>query len=423
MKSLFFLIFFSLNIFSQPVKITLEDAIKIALENNKEIKKVKFENEGIYGRYLEERSQAFPKLSFYGYGSKQMDETFYKFSQGLFPKEQDVLSYNISLNQTLYSWGKIGAAIRAARLALESTEVSLKLSEEEVKKATIEAFYDVLFQKELIRISEENLKQKENHLREAEGRFELGVGTEYDILAAKVNFENAKTNLLKAENGLNILKERLKFILGIDYEIETIGNLEISGEEEYTFEDAFSIALKERKELKLQELYEKGRYEFIKIQKSQNKPKIFLDAYFERRNLKAGEMDLNVSSWNYTLNLSIPIFDGFRTKGSVIEAESEYNKAKLEREKLMDSIRLEIKQAIFELEEAKKVLSASRETLKLAEKWFQMAEEGYKLGVKTNLDVEDAQLNLSNAKVNLAKAKKDYIVSQVKLKRAMGVLE
>ncbi|MEJ5165504.1 MAG: TolC family protein, partial [Thermoanaerobaculia bacterium] len=86
MRTLFFIVLFSLNIFSEPVRITLEDAIKIALENNKEIKKVKFENEGIYGRYLEERSQAFPKLSFSGYGSKQMDETFYKFSQGLFPK-------------------------------------------------------------------------------------------------------------------------------------------------------------------------------------------------------------------------------------------------------------------------------------------------------------------------------------------------
>lgn len=423
MKKIFILIFFSFNLLSEPLKITLEDALKIALENNKEIKKVKFENEGIYGRYLEERSQAFPKINVLGSGSKQMDETFYKFSQGLFPKEQDVLSYNISLSQTLYSWGKIGAAVRAAQLALDSTEVSLKLSEEEIKKETIEAFYDVLFQKELIRISRENLKQKENHLREAEGKFELGVGTEYDILAAKVNYENAKVNLLKAENGLNILKERLKFILGIDYEIDPVGELELVKEDEITFENAFAVALKERKELKLQELIEKGRYEFIKIQKSQNKPKVFLDAYFERRNLKAGEMDLNVSSWNYTLNLSIPLFDGFRTKGSVLEAESEYNKAKLEHEKLIDAVRLEIKQAIFELEEAKKVLKASEETLKLAEKWCQMAEEGYKLGVKTNLDVEDAQLNLSNAKVNLAKAKKDYIISQTKLKKAMGVLE
>lgn len=418
----FFLLIFSFNLFSEPLKINLKDAINIAIENNKEIKKTKLENEGIYGRYLEERAQAFPQISFFGNGIKQMDETFYKFSEGLFPKEQDVLSYNISLNQTIYSWGKIGAAIKAANLALMSRDYSMKLTEEEVKKITIESFYDVIFQKELIKIAKENLKQKENHLKEAESKFSLGVGTEYDILAAKVNFENARVNLLKAENGLNILKERLKFILGIDYEIEPEGKLEVEFVEEPSFEESFEIALKERKELKLQELYEDGRYQFIKIQKSQNKPKVYLSAYFERSNLKAGDLDLNVTSWNYTLNLTIPLFDGFRTKGLVIEAESEYNKAKLEKEKIIDSIRLQIKQALFELKEAGNVLKVSEEAVELAEKWYKMAEEGYKLGVKTNLDLEDALLNLSNSKVNLAKAKRDYIVSLTNLKKAMGTL-
>jgi len=418
----FFLLIFSLNLFSEPLKINLQDAINIAIENNKEIKKTKLENEGLYGRYLEERAQAFPQISFYGNGTKQMDETFYKFTQGLFPKEQDVLSYNISLNQTLYSWGKIGAAIKAAKLALKSRDYSLKLTEEEIKKLTIEVFYDVIFQKELVKIAEENLRQKENHLKEAESKFSLGVGTEYNILAAKVNFENAKVSLLKAENGLNILKERLKFVLGIDYEIEPEGSLEVEFEEKPSFDTSFEIALKERKELKLQKLYEDGRFEFIKIQKSQNKPKVYLSAYFERSNLKAGDLELNASSWNYTLNLTIPLFDGFRTKGNVIQAESEYNKAKLEKEKIIDSIKLELKQALFELEEAENVLKVSKEAVDLSEKWFKMAEEGFKLGVKTNLDVEDAQLNLSNSKVNLAKAKRDYIVSLANLKRAMGTL-
>ncbi len=422
MKYFMIILFFSFSLISEPVKITVEDAIKIGTEENKEIKKTKYENDFIYGKYLEERAQAFPQVSATGYGSKQMDETFYKFSQGLFPKEEDVMGYHLSIDQTIYSWGKIGSAIRAAKLALDSTEVSLNLTKEEIKKIIIEAFYDVIFQKELIEISKENLNQKEEHLREAESKFELGVGTEYDILAAKVNLENAKTNLLKAENGLNILIERLKFILGIDYEIDPVGELTFKEEKIPTFEEGFEIALSQRKELKLQELYEKGRYEFIKIQKSQNKPKVFLSSYFERNNLKTGDYEINASSWNYTLNLSIPLFDGFRTKGSVIEAESEYNKAKLEKEKLIDSIRLEIKTSLYELEEAEKVLRVSEKTKELALRWYEMAKEGYKLGVKTNLDVEDAQLNLSNAKVNLAKAKKDYIISLIKFKKAMGVL-
>ncbi len=419
LKIILFLIF-SFNLISQ--EITLEEALKIALENNKNIKETKFNNDYIYGRYLQERSQAFPKLNAIVYDSKQSDETFYKFSQGLFPKEQDILAYEISLDQTLYSWGKISSAIKASRYALQSTDISLKLTEEEVIKITLEAFYDVLLQKELVKISKENLKQKENHLKKAEDKYELGIGTEYEILAAKVNLENAKTSLIKAENGLKILKERLKFVLGVDSDIEPIGDLEVKEEIILSYEEALKIALEERKELKIQELIEKGQREFINIQSSQNKPKLSLTGSYSRKNLQAGNYEIDASSWNIYLNLSIPIFDGFRTKGSVILAKSDYEKAKLEKEKMVDSIKLELYSLINEVKEAIEIIKTTEKTLELAEKWYEMAEEGYKLGIKTNLDLEDAQLNLSNAKVSLAKAKRDYLISIVKLKRSMGIL-
>lgn len=422
-KFIFILILFSFQIFSQEIiKITLEDAVRIAKENNKEIKNTRLNNMAIEGRYLEERSRAFPNISLSGYAAKEGDETFYKFSQGLFPKEQEVLSYDIYLSQTLYSWGKIGASIKAAKFALASIEESLKLTEEEVIKLTTEAFYDVLLQREILRISKENLDQKFRHLEEAEKKYELGTGTEYDILAAKVSYKNAKASNLKAENGLNILKERLKFIIGIEKDFEVEGNLEVKIEKLPKFEEAFQIALKERKELKIQQLYEKGRYEFIKIQSSENKPSVEFSLFFSRKNLSAGDYEINASSWNYMIGLKIPIFDGFRTKGAVIQAKSEYEKSKLQREKLIDEIRLEIQSSLFDAEEAEKILKVSEETVNLAKKWLKMAEDGFKFGVKTRLDVEDAQLNFSNAEANYAKAKRDYLLSWIKLKRAMGIL-
>ena len=51
-----------------------------------------------------------------------------------------------------------------------------------------------------------------------------------------------------------------------------------------------------------------------------------------------------------------------------------------------------------------------------------MAEKGYEFGVKTRLDVDDAELNLVQAQSNLAKAKRDYIVGQANLDWVMGIL-
>jgi outer membrane protein TolC len=57
-----------------------------------------------------------------------------------------------------------------------------------------------------------------------------------------------------------------------------------------------------------------------------------------------------------------------------------------------------------------------------AERLVSMAEKGYEFGVKTRLDVDDAQLNLSQALGNLARARRDYLVAQAALRRAMGTL-
>jgi outer membrane protein TolC len=51
-----------------------------------------------------------------------------------------------------------------------------------------------------------------------------------------------------------------------------------------------------------------------------------------------------------------------------------------------------------------------------------MAEKGYEYGVKTRLEVDDAQLNLSEAQGNLARARRDYIVAEAALRRATGTL-
>jgi len=66
---------------------------------------------------------------------------------------------------------------------------------------------------------------------------------------------------------------------------------------------------------------------------------------------------------------------------------------------------------------------ALSDTVKQAERLLSMAEKGYEFGVKTKLDVDDAQLNLTQAKGNLARARRDYMVASVTLEWVKGTLE
>ena len=62
-------------------------------------------------------------------------------------------------------------------------------------------------------------------------------------------------------------------------------------------------------------------------------------------------------------------------------------------------------------------------TVSQAQRLLAMAEKGYEFGVKTRLDVDDAQLNLQLAQSNLAKARRDHLTAQTNLQWAMGTIQ
>ena len=97
--------------------------------------------------------------------------------------------------------------------------------------------------------------------------------------------------------------------------------------------------------------------------------------------------------WDWSI--TFPFFDGFRTKGKVAQARSDVSSLKIDEAKMLDSISLQIRDTVNGVKEAGDIARGLAGTVSQAEKLLQMAEKGYEYGVKTRLEVEDAELNLS----------------------------
>ena len=69
------------------------------------------------------------------------------------------------------------------------------------------------------------------------------------------------------------------------------------------------------------------------------------------------------------------------------------------------------------------ILTALGGTVTQAEKLLFLAEKGYELGVKTHLEVQDAQYNVLAARANVARAQRDYRVARVSLEWVSGTLD
>ena len=329
----------------------------------------------------------------------------------------------MSLTQPLYTWGQVEAAMRAAKFGIATAGDQLRFYRQAALRDVSAAFYDALLAREFSTIAQQNFDQKTKHLDETRRKFALGVATEYDVLAAQVAVENEKPDAIRTENQIRTTRERLRFLLGISEEqIEVRGQLFASVEPVEQYDEALRKAHEKRPELAQLRNQLGLSTELVKVAGAGNKPRLDLRATTGYKTVILGRDDFNGKTWSVGLIATFPFFDGFRTKGKVAQAQSDVLSLKIDEAKTLDSISLQVRDTVNAVKEAEDIARGLTGTVSQAEKLLQMAEKGYEYGVKTRLEVDDAELNLSSARGNLARAYRDYLVAKVTLTWAMGIL-
>lgn len=403
--------------------LTLEEALQITSESNKDIQKALEYRNWVEGRYVEERAAALPQFTILSGATMDKDESQKAFGSD-FSVRRNSGSAELGLSQALFTWGQTAAAIRAAKVGLATADDQLRIFQQAAFRDVSAAFYNILLAKELHRIAVLDLEQKTRHLDEARKRFTAGVATDYDVLAARVTAANAQPEVIRAENLIRIARERLRFLLGADGpDIDVRGDLQTSMSPYPTFEEALETAVNNRPELSDLRHRKQIGEEIVKIVQAGDKPRVDLKAAYGWRYLDLGSgQNANGAAWLVGVYLTYPIFDGFRTQGQVSQAKSNVTTLKIEEAKLLDGIRLEVRDAGYVLKESEETIKALSGTVEQAERLLLMSEKGYEFGVKTRLDVDDAQFNLTSARGTMARAQRNYLVSRVNYEYVMGIL-
>ncbi len=415
--------FFSKAHAAETRTLTLDQALSIAMEKNRDIEKAREYAKYVQGRYVEERAAALPQLALNAGATLSKDESqgFIGMTSRQFNRTADV-----TLSQPLYTWGKIGAAIRAAEVGLKTADEQLRLYRQAAYRDVSAIFYDILLAKELNRLAQENLAQKIRHQDEARRKFSSGVATDYDVLAADVAVDNARPESIRSANSISIAKERLRFLLALEGgEPDVTGTLDGAAERSPEGGAALETALKQRPELGDARLRIGIYNELVTIAAADDKPRLDLRGsagwHWQEMQGSGPNQNSNGAAWNIGAYLTFPFFDGLRTSGRVTQARSDLRSRQIDESRLRDSIALEVHDALNAVKEASEIVQALSSTVRQAERLVQMAEKGYEFGVKIRLEVDDAQLNLVQARSNLARSQRDLHVALVNLKWAMGV--
>jgi len=405
--------------------LSLERCINLALANNQDLKIAQKRIVESKGKKQEAFGNFLPTLSASGSytrlkESPKMSVSFGGYEETFELGPEDLYSTQLTLRQPLFAWWKIYHGDKQARLDYMLVNEEYKQVKNNLIFEVKRAFYNVLLARQFVIIAKEGIDVTDSHYRTTRALYKEGRVSDYDVSRAKVQLVNNQTELIKAKNNLKLAREELSFLLNTkleeDWEIKGDFPLE---KREVSLEDALGKAFAERSEIRQLMIQEEVGKVSIKLARAENRPNLDFLANYQYTNPFYNREEWG-ESWNVILSLNFPLFSGLSNMGRVKQAKAGLEQVKILRSQVEQRIKLEVRKAIFDMEEARERIEAQKENVELARANLKIAEERHRLGLMSEIELRDAQLSLTQAETDYFQALYDYNVASAFLDKAVG---
>lgn len=336
-------------------------------------------------------------------------------------------SARISVSQSIFEGGYNIFNYTRNRHLKKSAEYTFENTKQTTIYVVKERYYNLLAAEKLSEVAEETIKSSEESYKRAQVLFDVGKVPKSDVLKAKVQLETDKLTLIEAQNSLAIARASLNHVLGfdVDRKIQVVDNLDVP-EIVVSYEDAVKNAFTFHPSL-MKGMYDvKASKSDIGMAVSQYLPS--LSAYYSYNwSHRDFEQIKNIFdkdyNWYAGFSLSLPIFQGFSRVANLSKARLNHKSNLEAMEQTKRDVALEVKQAYFEVEQAKKKIAVTRNAVEAAEEDLRLNKEKYSLGAGTMLDLINAQVSYTEAKSENIQALYNYKYTIARLQKAMGKLE
>jgi len=417
-----------------PNNITLDDAIRIAVRQNPQILLAIQQIEQTRGQIITVRAEALPLVALSGVYS-QVDPRLLGTSTSsgtttstAFTGADKTWNISVTATQLLYSGGQVGAAIKIAKLTLDSNYFNLRDVIDQTISNVYQQFYTVLLDRELIAVQEESVGLLQSQLNDQKNRFAAGTVPRFNVLQAEVALSNQIPLLINAKNQYVISQTTLAQTLGIDYDIwrpdtgkvNVVGNLDVHYRD-VNEDEAISMARTRRAFLKVQRQSILIQLQQIKVALAGYQPTLTADGGYKVGSSPLSDrLDDTVNGWFVGVNGNWNIWDSGATYGRVKTARAQLESAKATYDAAVLTVNLQVQQAIANLKEARETIQSQVENVKEALEAVRLAQERLAAGAGVQLDVLNAQVALEQARTNELQSRHDYNVALAQLDYAIG---
>src|SRR5438552_2058425 len=411
---------------SAPLRLSFADAVNLAAGKTPVVELATLRTTEADARVRQARAALLPSLS--GSGA-WLNRSFNSRSIGIsFPGVPELIgpfnNYDARFNaaQTLFDWSSV-ARVRAAGAQADGSRAERGVTVEGSVLTTALAYVRAVRAQSVVAARQADSVIAAELVGLADAQRAAGVSPAIDVTRARAQLATAEGLLLVARNQLDRGRIDVARALGLDAATPlaftdslapSLGAADVPAQRD----SVVTAALTNRPELRAELARAAAARQTGSAIRAERLPRLEL----------AGDYGVNgatvpgaVSTRDLTLQVSVPILDGFRREARLAEQDAVVRESQVREADLRRQIAAEVDAALLDLGSAQAQQAVAREQLRLAESELSQSRERFKAGVAGNIDVITAQAGLIRARDTEIDARFAAAAARISLARAAGV--
>ncbi len=445
---------------SEPLPLTLDEAIAVALERGHELGMAEAAEDAARARFGQSRSAFLPAVSASASYTKldevpymdasQFGNMFaplmapfeYLVEQGyldpstleglaggtgadkIYMGDDDIYSVGVTVTQPIFMGGALLSATGAAEHGLRAAEYNTLRTEHETRYNVTQAYVLLVQASAALGVMDDAVAQMQGHIGDLEIMYEEGMLLERDIMQARVQMSAIELDRNTARHGVHLAGAALAFRIGLEpgTQVEAIDTLDrplpASGE----LSELLMTAMDERPDLMAMTESVGAADNLVGLARSEFFPQIVAMGSYNWDRPDREYRPEFYDHWSVTIAAQMNVFDWGGRRNRVREASATRLQAERGLELMESAVCLEVEQSWQSYDEALEAIGISERGIAQARESFRVTQEGFRNGVASNSDVLDASTALRTAEMNGVAALARLRLAEARLDLAAGVV-
>jgi outer membrane protein len=416
---------------------TLADALALAYDSNPTLLAQRATQRALDENYVQARAGWRPTVSFQAVGAYQEFRTPSALGQQFIDTNGDGIPdapasgrqetnngfAGLNFDQPIWTGGRTAADVSAAEADVLQGRENLRRVESQVMASVLQAYVDVRRDQEGVRIRHENVDVLQKQLEESKARFDVGEITRTDVAQSQARLSAAEALYASAVAQLAVSRSTYAQVVG-----QNPGELAPEPSLAYllpgNIDDAFTLAEQNSPLLRSQQYAEKGSRARVASARAERMPDLSLRAQFGYTGVAH---PFHSDQWSRVVEgqavVTVPLFSGGLTTSRIRQAVERNNSDRITIETERRAVLQSLSQGWNQLIASRANIGSTEEAVRAAQIAAEGTRQEQQVGLRTTLDVLNAEQELRNDELSAVGARHDEYIAAATVLSAMGRLE